>query len=68
MTVHTHPNGQIAADIYDAVRRVRNAVEAQRFMFAAHDELGGRSPLQAIKDGDADSVRAIVRQLKKGKP
>jgi len=62
----THPNGAVYAALLEEMRDLQDAVEAQRWMLSAHEQLGGQSPLQLIKQGRADEVRRMIEQLKSG--
>jgi uncharacterized protein (DUF2384 family) len=62
----THPNGSVYAALLDEMHDLCDAVEAQRWMLSAHEQLGGQSPLQLIKEGRADEVRHLIDQLKNG--
>jgi hypothetical protein len=62
----THPNGGVYAALLEEMRDLRDPVEAQQWMLSAHEQLGGQSPLQLIKEGRADEVRRLIEQLKSG--
>ena len=62
----THPNGGVYAALLEEMRDLHDGVEAQRWMLSAHEQLGGQSPLQLIKQGRADEVRRLIDQLKTG--
>ena len=66
MLTSTHPNGGVYAALLDEMRDLRDAVEAQQWMLSAHEQLGGQSPLQLIKEGRAEEVRRLIEQLKSG--
>jgi hypothetical protein len=67
VTVHTHALSRVAGDIFDSLTRKLGAVNASVWMLSASPYLGGRSAVQAIKDGDADAVRALVDDIGKVK-
>jgi uncharacterized protein (DUF2384 family) len=62
----THPNGAVFAALLEEMRDLHDGVEAQRWMLSAHEQLGGQSPLQLIRQGRADEVRHLIDQLKNG--
>jgi uncharacterized protein (DUF2384 family) len=62
----THPNGAVYAALLEEMRDLHDGVEAQRWMLSAHEQLGGQSPLQLIRQGRADEVRHLIDQLKNG--
>jgi len=64
MTVHTHPLSMVAAEIYDQAVILIGPADASTWLLTANDGLGGRSPLQAIKDGDVEVVHELVEELK----
>ena len=54
--------GPVSATIFDQVAARIGAVAASAWMFSANANLGGRAPIQALREGDVDAVkRAMLR-------
>ena len=45
-----------AGDIYELVKERIGVIKATKWMFSGLEELGGRSPVQAIREGDTEAV------------
>jgi hypothetical protein len=63
MPVVTHPMGNPARALFDTAAKSIGAAKASRWFFSGHDELGGRSPIEALKQGDRPEVRASLALL-----
>jgi hypothetical protein len=64
MTVTTHPLSQAAGLIFDAAAARFGGAAGSAWMFSGHAELGGDSPLQAIKAGRIEDVRRVLLDVK----
>lgn len=51
MPTQTHPQSQLAGDLFDFAKDRIGVVEASRFMFSGHPAFGDRSPIQLLKAG-----------------
>lgn len=60
----TSPKGLIAANIFDQVKEALNIVQASQWMFTPNAWLDGRTPIGAIREGDAELVERAVNRLK----
>lgn len=49
-----------AGDIYELVKERIGVIRATKWMFSGMEELGGRSPVQAIRAGDIETVRIFA--------
>ena len=58
----TSPKARIAAEIMDELAKTIGHVHASRWMLASHDALG-TSPIEAIKAGRHDDVRALAQTI-----
>jgi hypothetical protein len=63
MPVHTHPQSQDAAYLFDLATHRLGVAAASRWMFSANVNLDGRSPVEAIKAGELALVHRIVMKL-----
>lgn len=61
----TSPKGEIASDVFDVVKKALGVVKASQWMFTANAWFNGRSPMQAIREGDGDAVKAAAGNVKK---
>jgi hypothetical protein len=48
------------AEVYDLIKARIGAVEATKWMFNGLYELAGKSPVQAIREGEAEVVRILA--------
>jgi hypothetical protein len=58
--VTTHPKALLLNKALEAVRARSDLRTALRWTQAANPELGGRSPVQAIRDGDEELVLRLA--------
>lgn len=57
----------IPEDVARALRELGYSTEeARRWAASAHRQLRGRTPEQALADGDGDEVRSVLAQLLEG--
>jgi hypothetical protein len=60
----TSPKGKIAAAIFDQAKDALGVAKAGQWMFTANTWLGGRTPIQAIRQGDEVLARRAADQLR----
>ena len=60
VTFVVNRNGKIAAEIFDQLARCLGVAAASAWMLNACDDLDGLSPIQAIKAGRQEEVRAAA--------
>jgi len=63
----TSPKGKIASDIFDQAKEALGVKAASNWMFTANAWLDGRSPIEAIRQGNEKDVRCAVGMLKERK-
>lgn len=64
MPTSTHPKSRLAGALFDlAAQKLGSAVAASRWMFSGNSSLAGRSPIEALKAGDDDSVKHAMTHI-----
>lgn len=61
-SISSSPLGAVYSALWYQLTGIRGIgpIKAVRFMFSPNDNLGGKSPVEAIKCGNADAVRNLI--------